>query len=309
MKTSFFTSIHNLTFLISNFPKQFTMKNLVHFSLVALIVALFVSVPTVPALAQSQKCFTFTNAEAGAASDLHIELTKGSMKIANKDGQGRVGGVFKGFAGVGSSNIDLHNGTVAVGGSVEVCFEYDGTAPDVKRWFWSQGMRNNDPTKPIMLGTAKTPKAGETILSSITPNTNDGTTEITVKPNSGIDVTTVNPYNPYTNGENVIGSVPTTTTNNPVNNNGNNNNNANGNVNCSKIKYTLGPGGAVCSGDKGAAPAGANIMVTDGKGGSTTGVANADGSFFIGCAGLNAAQGQKVTVTINGVCCTVTVTR
>ncbi len=302
MKTSFFTSIHNLTFLISNFPKQFTMKNLVHFSLVALIVALFVSTSTDPVFAQAQKCFTFTNAEAGAASDLHIELTKGSMKIANKDGQGRVGGVFKGIAGGGSSNIDLHNGTVAVGGSVEVCFEYDGTDPDVKRWFWSQGMRNNDPTKPIMLGTAKTPKAGETILTSISPNSDGGSVI-----NNGSNVVTTNPYNPNADGGNVVVSVPTTTTNNPVNNNGNNN--GNGNVNCSKIKYTLGPGGAICVGDKGAAPAGANITVTDGKGGSTTGVANADGSFFIGCAGLNAAQGQKVTVTINGVCCTVTVTR
>lgn len=291
MKTSFTSSIKSLTFFSKNFSKQFTMKNLVRFSFVALIFALFL---TSSAFGQSQKCFTFTNGESQNASDLHIELSKGSCTIKNIDAQGRVGGVFKGIAGGGSNKIDLYNGTVPVGGSVEVCFSYDGTDPDVRKWFWSKGMQNNDPKRPIMLGTVKTPQAGQTILTSVTPNTEG----VITNPN-GTTVVTVNTDIPYTNGENVVISNPTTTNNNPVNNNPN----ANCAVDCSKISYRLGTvatGGAICVGLPGSAPAGASITVSDGKGGTTTGTANANGSFHIGCGGLNATQGEPVTVTING---------
>lgn len=76
-------------------------------------------------------------------------------------------------------------------------------------------------------------------------------------------------------------------------------------INASKICYekgTVATGGAVCGGTAGAVPGGASIEVTDNKGNTTTGTANADGSFFIPCGNLSAGLGQTVTVKVNGVC-------
>ncbi|OWY25629.1 hypothetical protein C7N43_20500 [Sphingobacteriales bacterium UPWRP_1] len=80
-------------------------------------------------------------------------------------------------------------------------------------------------------------------------------------------------------------------------------------IDASKICYekgTVATGGAICIGAKGAVPPGASIEVTDGKGNKATGNANDDGSFFIGCGGLSAGLGEKVTVKVNGVCIEVT---
>lgn len=76
-------------------------------------------------------------------------------------------------------------------------------------------------------------------------------------------------------------------------------------INAPKICYekgTVATGGAVCSGTAGAVPGGASIEISDGKGGTATGTANADGSFFIPCGNLSAGLGQTVTVKVNGAC-------
>jgi hypothetical protein len=140
------------------------MKKLVHLSFVALIIALFITSSTAFASSTSTKCFTFTNNENAAATDLHIELNKGSCPTKEdpkiKNAAGAVSGSFEQRHGDGSNNKTYYDGTVPNGGgSVKVCVTYDGTTPEVKSWRWSQGFTNNDVTKPIWLGTKKDAKS------------------------------------------------------------------------------------------------------------------------------------------------------
>ena len=138
------------------------MKKLVYSSFLALIIVLFVS--STATFAASTKCFTFTNNETAAATDLHIELDKGTTPTKEdpkiKNAAGVEVGKFEQKHGDDSDNKTYYDGSVPIGGSVKVCVTYDGSVPKVENWRWSQGFEKgrdgqNDVTKPIWLGKQK----------------------------------------------------------------------------------------------------------------------------------------------------------
>jgi len=127
------------------------------------------------------KQYRFTNTEGAAAKDLHIEFNHGVTH--NPATQQNPAGTFPEVdGGSGESTIGLggeFGAGVAVGASVTLTFTYDGTTPQVKKWWWTKNGDPEDDSNGNRLGAVKYPKKGQYDLAYV-PSTGDGSMTLTL---------------------------------------------------------------------------------------------------------------------------------
>jgi hypothetical protein len=145
----------------------------------------------VPINSFAQQQYKFKNNETQKAKDIHIDFDRPVKKIPpnpNPNNDPTIqdpSGTFPncaGGSGTGTNSIDMATGLtgsgVAVGSSVTLTFDFDGTTvPSVKKWYWTKDSLNNGPGD--MLGTEKKPKAGIIEFAAAT-STGNGKIELII---------------------------------------------------------------------------------------------------------------------------------
>ncbi len=109
----------------------------------------------------STDSFTFKNNTGKDVDDLHVEWTK-AVDLDSND-------KFKKSSGSGSSRADFSKGTVKDGDTCEVKVSYDGTDPEIKKWYWTIGGKKvRDEKVSDVVALATDDMNGMTVLEMIT---------------------------------------------------------------------------------------------------------------------------------------------
>ena len=90
------------------------------------------------AQAKSSKTFTFTNNEAVAANDLHVETKQAADPVADASGKY---GVFDNVKSKSGNSHSFDGGTVNANASTKIKLESTSSKTEVKRWWWSKDGR------------------------------------------------------------------------------------------------------------------------------------------------------------------------
>ena len=94
-----------------------------------LAAAVLLSMIVIPAYADSQASFTFTNNTGAAVDDLHIEFNT-AVDVTDK-------GAFQNIADNNTSKPTLSGGTVANGASTQIKVTGQAGKTQIKKWWWT----------------------------------------------------------------------------------------------------------------------------------------------------------------------------